>query len=425
MQPPENWQAFDNMDFNEVIAMTSTISQVISGESDLQNEPIDRVMDDMLSAIRRHLGMDVAFVSEFKEGRRFFRQINSGDPDPPITVNDSDPLEDSYCQRVVDGRLPELICNAATIPCAQELPATSALPVGAHMSVPIVLSNGDIHGTFCSFSYSPDDTLRNRDLALMRIFSELVAKRIDQDIEYKNIKQKIENRINAVLSDDSLSMVYQPIYRVLDHKIVGFESLARFNTEPMRTPDIWFNEAASVDLSIPLEVRAIKLAIQNIERFSDDVYLAVNISPDAIISGCLDTVFESFPVDRILLEITEHAVIERYRDVNEKLRALRQRGMRIAVDDAGAGYSSLKHILNLGPNVIKLDQSITRDIDSDSSRRSLAAAFIGFANDTGSKIVAEGVETAAELSTLQKLGVDNAQGYLLGRPSGIEVAGNL
>jgi len=400
---------------------TTDISQIVSGKIDLKEAPVDEVMDSMLAAIRKHLDMDVAFVSEFNGGRRFFRHINSGVANPPMAVNDSDPLDDSYCQRVVDGRLPELIRDASRIPAAQELPVTSALPVGAHMSVPIVLRDGDIYGTFCGFSYTPDETLQERDLGLLRTFSEVAARRIDQDRESRKSKQRVENRINAVLSDDSLSMVYQPIYRLRDHVVVGFESLSRFHTDPMRTPDIWFNEAASVDLGMSLEAKAIGLAIRNFEHFPSDVYIAVNVSPATINSGHLDTIFDGWPVERILLEITEHAVIEHYQSINDKLQSLRNRGLKIAVDDAGAGYSSLRHILNLAPDVIKIDQSITRSIDTDSSRRSMACAFVAFANDTGSSIIAEGIETEAELSTLRKLGVNKAQGYLLGRPAEIDI----
>ncbi|MDQ3570948.1 MAG: EAL domain-containing protein, partial [Actinomycetota bacterium] len=95
----------------------------------------------------------------------------------------------------------------------------------------------------------------------------------------------------------------------------------------------------------------------------------------------------------------------------------RQRGLRVAVDDAGAGYASFRHILRLRPDIIKLDMALTRDIDRDPARRALAAALITFAENTGSTIVAEGVETAEELHALRQLGVTAAQGYYLGRPT--------
>lgn len=124
----------------------------------------------------------------------------------------------------------------------------------------------------------------------------------------------------------------------------------------------------------------------------------------------------------IVLEITEHSTVQDYDKLEYTLRPLRARGMRLAVDDAGAGHSSFRHILRLQPEYIKLDISLTRNIDADPARRALAAALIGFASETGSELIAEGVETEAELATLRALGIHKAQGYLLGRPGTFEAA---
>jgi len=137
---------------------------------------------------------------------------------------------------------------------------------------------------------------------------------------------------------------------------------------------------------------------------------------DRILSGELPGVLEGLAIDRVVLEITEHAHVEDYDRLPDALRPLRERGLRLAVDDAGAGYASLQHILYLQPDLIKLDMSLTRSIDLDPARRALACALIGFARETGSKIIAEGVETASELKTLASLGVEKAQGYFLARP---------
>ena len=123
-----------------------------------------------------------------------------------------------------------------------------------------------------------------------------------------------------------------------------------------------------------------------------------------------------FPLKRIVLEVTEHTSVPDYEKLTAVLQPLWQQGVRIAVDDAGAGYSSLRHILDLQPDLIKLDIGLTRSIDLDPARRALASALIGFARETGSQIIAECVETASELDALRKLGVERAQGYYLGRP---------
>lgn len=131
-----------------------------------------------LAAIRRHLEMDVAFISHFHDGVREFEVVDSQDANPPIAVGDSGALEESYCQRVIDGRLPEIINDAFELPEAMSLPVTAQLPVRAHMSVPIKMSNGEIYGTFCCFSYKPNQTLNERDIAVMHVFADLIAQQL-------------------------------------------------------------------------------------------------------------------------------------------------------------------------------------------------------------------------------------------------------
>jgi EAL domain-containing protein (putative c-di-GMP-specific phosphodiesterase class I) len=369
-----------------------------------------------LQLIRSHLGMDVAFVSEFVGGRRVFREVVAPGNEDIIQVGDSNPLEEGYCQRVVDGRLPELIPDTNLIAAAMAMPVTAALPVGAHLSVPIRLRDGRVYGTFCCFSFAPDRSLNERDLQMMRAFAELAAYDIDRDLETVRLRDEKLLRVKSVLEQGQLSTVYQPIYRMDGLSIVGLECLTRFSALPHRTPDVWFSEASEVDLGTQLELAAIQVALAALPSLQDDVFVAVNVSPAAILSGEVAEVLKNVPAQRIVLEVTEHAQIADYDALLESLKPLRLRGLRLAVDDAGAGYASLRHILNLQPDLIKLDIGLTRSIDIDPARRALAAALLGFARETNSQIIAEGVETASEFKALRALGIDNAQGYFLARP---------
>lgn len=379
-------------------------------------------LPQMLSAIRQHLKMDVAFISEFANGRRTFRQVDPVDPANPVQPGASDPLEESYCQRIVDGRLPELMRDARENPVAAALPVTHMLPVGGHISVPIRTSNGGIYGTFCCFSKSPHQMLDERDLNMMRVFADIAAQMIDSERATATRLRELEERIDAAILNDSLSMVYQPIYDVEQQVAIGFEALSRFSGAVVRSPDVWFREANEVGRGAELEVKAIRLAIQSLRHFPDGVYVSINMSPEHVISGALNNVLEDMPLDRLVLEITEHAVVEHYDDLADAIRPFRNRGLQIAVDDAGAGYASFRHILNLAPDRIKLDISLTRNVDTDVSRRALAAAFARFSKDTGTGMVAEGVETAAEMKALQELGVSKIQGFYVARPMGLDTA---
>jgi len=370
----------------------------------------------ILSAIREHLGMDVAFISEIVGGRRFFRHVDPRDPNGPVQPGNSDPVEESYCHRVIDGRLPELMTDACLNAEALSLAATRALPVGAHMSVPIRLRDGSVYGTFCCFSHAPNGTLNERDLGMMRVFAEMVGEQIQEEVSRRDAFRLMEGQIDQVLGSDGLNMVFQPIYDVMDGRVVGFESLARFSSEPYRTPDLWFADAAAVGRGLELELRTIRLALSALDVLAADTYVAVNASPATVIHGELGKVLSGLPLQRIVVEVTEHHVVERYEELAAVLRPLQEAGLRVAIDDAGAGYASFRHILNLRPEIVKLDASITRAIDMDRSRRALAAALRSFAFETGCSIVAEGIETPAELETLKSLGIHKAQGYHLGRP---------
>jgi EAL domain-containing protein (putative c-di-GMP-specific phosphodiesterase class I) len=251
---------------------------------------------------------------------------------------------------------------------------------------------------------------------MMRAFADLAAFEIDREHEATKAANEREGRIRAVIGANQISIVYQPIWDIETRLPVGVECLSRFSATPSRSPDRWFAEAAETGLGILLELAAIRIALPALAVLPSHAYLAVNASPQTVLDSAFASALEGFPAERIVLELTEHANVEDYDELFAALQPLRERGVKIAIDDAGAGYSSLRHILYVRPDVIKLDISLTRNINLDPARKALAAALIGFAHETGSQIVAEGVETAAELATLQTLGADKAQGYWLSHP---------
>lgn len=373
----------------------------------------------VLRTVRKHLGMDAAFVSHFRETDRVLEHVDA-DGTSPIREGQVLPLEDGYCWKVVRGELPALIPDTSAVPAAMALPATRAIPIGAHLSVPIQLSNGTVYGTLCCFSRTPDLTLGERDLRLLRAFGEILAARIDEEQEVERLKQQAAEQIHQAMAKGAPRMVYQPIYSLESDEMVGAECLSRFDVEPHRTPDVWFDVAHRSGVGLDLELRAIENALGALDRLPAPLWLSVNGSPELILSGRLGPVLAKTDLARIVLEITEHVTVPDYAGVLEALAPLRRRGARLAIDDAGAGYASMRHILNLKADIIKLDISLTRDIDTDPNRRALAKGLIAFAREVGSRITAEGVETATELATLRAIGVDKAQGYFLAKPRTLE-----
>jgi EAL domain-containing protein (putative c-di-GMP-specific phosphodiesterase class I) len=377
-----------------------------------------QLLHSYLRSVREHLDMEVAFVSRFEGGRRHFREIDSGFGDfEPIQVGDSDPLDQSYCQRVVDGRLPELIPDAAELEEARGLPATQALPVGAHLSVPIQLADGSVYGTFCCFSRRPDHSLGERDLRIMRVFAELVAEQVNRERRESEREVNAHALVDAALRPDGMLMHFQPICEVRDGRVVGYEALARFIGVPASRPDAAFAEADYIDRGAELELHAIALALEALPLLPEPLYLSINASPATLTHPGLAPLFAGLPLQRLVLEVTEHAAVEHYDRLLAAIRPLQAGGLHLAIDDAGAGYASFRHVLNLAPHQIKLDISLTRDLHRDRSRYALAAALGGFGRAIGCQLVAEGVESELELAALRELGIQRAQGYHLGRPA--------
>jgi len=368
----------------------------------------------VLNIVRTHLDMDVGFVAEFVDGKRVFRHVD-GDQSP-VAVGDDGLLEDSYCQRVVDGRLPELMKDACQNAEALTLAATRELPVGAHMSVPLRMPDGRVFGTFCCFSFLANPSLNGRDLRILRAFAAIVADLIHAELDAQHQKKLKAQRIEHMIAQAAFHVRYQPIYRLNDETVAGFEALARFEVEPYRSPDQWFAEADEVGLGEELEIALARKALEALSELPKDVLLSVNFSPATIMTPAFAQLFATLPLERIVLEVTEHAVVANYTELSARLHPFRLRGLRLAVDDAGAGHSSFRHVLDLRPDTIKLDMSLTRNIDRDRGRQALAGALSMFGRAMGSQIVAEGVESEAELDALRRVGVTKVQGYLTGRP---------
>jgi EAL domain-containing protein (putative c-di-GMP-specific phosphodiesterase class I) len=222
-----------------------------------------------------------------------------------------------------------------------------------------------------------------------------------------------EARLKAVLEDRAFHIVFQPIVDLETRDVVGFEALTRFTDGT--PPDIRFADATRLGLGDDFELAAILKAMGEATRLPAGAFLSLNISP-AVALGSGDQLRGSLSGmgRQIVLELTEHLPIDDYGLLRTAIERLGP--VQIAVDDAGAGYASLRHILELRPAFAKLDISLVRGIDSDELRQAMAAGIQYYALRTGCRLIAEGVETEDEADTLRALGVDFGQGYLFGRP---------
>jgi EAL domain-containing protein (putative c-di-GMP-specific phosphodiesterase class I) len=222
--------------------------------------------------------------------------------------------------------------------------------------------------------------------------------------------------VEAILSEERFTVRCQPIVALDNGAVIGAEALTRFpNTH--RPTDAWFDDAQRVGLGARLQLAVVERAVSFVGLLPAGAFLSFNVGPDVLASPELLDILDLVDPERVIIELTEHVRIDDYDGLLDSLSRVRERGARLAVDDTGAGFASLGHILHLRPELIKLDCQFTRGIDSDPARRSLAHALVTFARDIGAEVVSEGIETAAELDTVRELGVPYGQGYFLSRPT--------
>jgi EAL domain-containing protein (putative c-di-GMP-specific phosphodiesterase class I) len=232
--------------------------------------------------------------------------------------------------------------------------------------------------------------------------------------------EAVADRVRRALAERAFRIVYQPIVDLADGCAVAVEALSRFTGEPYGPPDSWFADAWDVGMGAELELAAFEAALDNMGHIPEACRVAINLSPAVITHPDLLRLVSDAGADRVVIELTEHVAVHDYDRVRSAVAALRARGAKLAVDDMGAGFASFRHIVKLAPDIIKLDRELVHDIDEDPVRRSVAAAMVSFADDVGSDIVAEGIETRRELDAVRALKIRYGQGMLIGKPEPVE-----
>jgi diguanylate cyclase (GGDEF)-like protein len=214
---------------------------------------------------------------------------------------------------------------------------------------------------------------------------------------------------------EGMSIVFQPVLELATGRVCGYEALARMHTDPQRPPDEWFRQAHRAGIGPELEAAALRAALAVPGR-PPGTFLSLNASPSALLTP---TLLAELPDDlsSIVVELTEHELFGAEEPLEAVLAELRARGARIALDDAGSGYSGLQQLIAVAPDVLKLDRSLIHGAHADPSKLALLEAMISFASITGAAVCGEGVEDLADLRALAALDVTYAQGYALGRPA--------
>ncbi len=249
-------------------------------------------------------------------------------------------------------------------------------------------------------------------LSALAMFGSIFGAMLGPSLDARHRGSEAQAMVRANLEASAFTPHFQPIVRLTGGAVMGYEALTRFLGQ--QDPALAFAAAARAGLGINLELATLIGALKAAASLPAEVFLSVNASPALIDSGELLRIL-SGESRRIVLEITEHVPITDYPAVRRSIEKLGP-NVKLAVDDAGAGFASFRHILELAPDFVKLDIALVRGIDTDPARQALAAGMVFFAAERGLRLIAEGVETRAERNTLRGLGVELGQGYLLGRP---------
>ena len=373
--------------------------------------PLGR-LGDLVELALAHLGLDLAFASELTEHGQELRAVAGDSASFGMCVGDRRPLEDSYCAKMVVGDLPNLILDTAGDARVARLPVTGEAGIGSYIGVPLRLGDGSVFGSLCCLSHRPDLTLGERDVRFMTLLAEMASAELSEQADLSRRRQALHDLIVG----EAVEIAYQPIIGLADRRVWGVEALSRFPAG--RNPADVFAEAHQLGLGVSLERLAIRQALKAAPLLGPEQFLSLNISPEvAIAAAPTGRANRDLPLRQLVAEITENVAVDSYPVLRGELTELRRQGLRLAIDDAGAGYASLRHVVELQPDYIKIDRSLIDGISSDRARRVAVSSLVILALDLDAAVIAEGVETVDDLTALEDLGVDAAQGYLLGRPS--------
>lgn len=368
-------------------------------------------------SLERLPGIDIAAVFKCTQDDLLVLAV-AGLPGFPVRSGDTMPREHgAYLrERSVSGPWAERIVPGAESTALDQ--AFAALGINSRAFAPINVE-GEMVGLVGVLTASEDHGRHLiEDLPAVGEFASVAETILGPALAARRRRAAGRRRISATIASGAFRPVFQPVVDLATNARVGFEALTRF--EDGARPDHMFAEAVDCGMGIDLELVTLEAALREARALDPDVWLSLNVSPALLAKGggtLADML--SNPAHRVVLEVTEHEAIAAYAPLREAMLRLGP-GVRLAVDDAGAGVANFNHLVELRPNFVKIDVSLVRGVDTDLSRQAVVAGLVHFAERAGCEVIAEGIETEAERATVMELGVTLGQGYLLARPAPAE-----
>jgi EAL domain-containing protein (putative c-di-GMP-specific phosphodiesterase class I) len=371
---------------------------------------------DMIEALRAELDMDVAFVSrQIGTTHRIFTHVAAHGA-APLAPGDHNPNDNSLCWLVIQGKLPERVNDTSHYAAAACLPITEAINVRAHFSVPLRRCDGRVHGSLCCFSYRPRPDVGEREMEMIRSVAAIVSDQIESRIELEERGEDAAEEIARLILDDALTIIHQPIYDLTDWHLIGHECLMRHKASPDRSPRELLEQARMAGRMLELELHLAAKALATLDPEHPERFIAINVSPETLASPALARLIPEGIASRLVIELNQQDTAADPAAVRAAIEMLKERAW-VAVDAAGAGFADLEALVDLRPDIIKIDRAFLTGVAADTAQRALVKALVGFAVEAGVQLIAQGVETREDLQALRELGVRFAQGFILGKPA--------
>ncbi|CUU57393.1 EAL domain, c-di-GMP-specific phosphodiesterase class I (or its enzymatically inactive variant) [Parafrankia irregularis] len=387
-------------------------------------EPVPAAVAGLLATARGCLEVDVCWLSRLIGGTQVIEACSGDAASFGVRPGSTVRYGDRRHSRGHTGHRPapagQTGPSTGTGTTVAEGQVSGRLGAGSYLGVPVVLADGRPYGMLCCLSHDRALTARGRQARSLILLAGVLAESLScqrPDLEARR------GRFRQLIDNGGPRMTFQPVFELPSMDCMGAEALARFPPD-FGGPERCFAEAAELGLDLALEVSAIRVALRALPRLAPEFGLGINASPTTVVSGEIAKVIADVPAERLVLEITEHDRIDDYPAMDRALDVLRREGVRVAVDDVGRGSAGLRHLVHLRPDFIKMDRCLTQHIDVDPARRALATALVSFARETDGLVLAEGVETAAELDVLIGAGVHQAQGHYLAPPGPLPLPPN-
>ncbi|EFC81498.1 EAL domain-containing protein [Parafrankia sp. EUN1f] len=377
--------------------------------------PGDALMG-LLDLLRRRLRMEIAWLGRLDGGLLILQGLCGNAQPFGLALGCTIRRDAGVFGRVLTGDLPELIPNTRRDPRTADIISVQDLGIGAYAATPILDTDGNLYGLVGCLHRHPQPSLGDRDIRFLRLLARFLTGYVSDLHRMWEIRSRVWHRVHTLIDSDGLRIHYQPVIDLVAGRTVGVEALTRL-PDPRLSTAALFRDAAAAGLGPELEIAAIQRALPVLPALPDDVRLAVNAAPSTVTGGLVDLLLDTGDPSRLVVEITEAEQAYDNPDLVEAVRLLRRHGALIAIDDLGACYSGLEMLLSLRPDVVKIDRVLIKNMSGDPVRRAIVAGITTIARETGCRVVAEGIETQADLTAAQEAGIHCGQGYLLGRPT--------